>query len=95
MITFPTLIKSPARTDALVVCLHVLLLITLYAQVRNFGYVYFDDDSYVLWNTAVRDGLSLKSVHWAFTSFYAGNWHPLTWLSHMLDVSIADIDPGW
>ncbi|MFT6956914.1 MAG: tetratricopeptide (TPR) repeat protein [Halieaceae bacterium] len=95
MITFPTLIESPARTDALVVCLHVLFLITLYAQVRTFGYVYFDDDSYVLWNTAVRDGLSLKSVHWAFTSFYAGNWHPLTWLSHMLDVSIADIDPGW
>ena len=81
--------------DALVVCLHVLLLIVLYAQVRNFGYVYFDDDAYVLWNTAVREGLSLKGVHWAFTSFDASNWHPLTWLSHMLDVSIADIDPGW
>jgi hypothetical protein len=46
-------------------------------------------------NPQVRGGLTQSSIVWAFTTFTTGNWHPLTWMSHMLDVTIAGVDPGW
>lgn len=45
----------------------------------------YDDDQYVTNNEFIKNGFSLKSATWAFTTDYAGNWHPLTWLSHMAD----------
>ena len=67
----------------------------LYAPVRSFGFVLFDDPVYVTENPAVSGGLSPAGVRWAFTSVgAAGNWHPLTWLSHMLDVSLFGLEPG-
>lgn len=90
---------SPESNDTLVhvlvICTHIVLLLLLYAQTRSFDYVHFDDVDYIVKNSAVRSGLSLDGVRWAFTSFYASNWHPLTWLSHMADVSLFGIDPGW
>ena len=78
-----------------VACLHLTLLILLYSQTYSFDYVYFDDAEYILQNSAVKSGLTVDGVQWAFTSFYMSNWHPLTWLSHMLDVSLFGTDPGW
>jgi hypothetical protein len=66
----------------------------IYGRVAGFGYANFDDVTYVLGYTAVREGLSLESVHWAFTEFHLGNWHPLTTLSYMLDVTLFGLDPG-
>ena len=90
---------SPKRNETLVqcfvVCAHLSLLILLYGQTATFDYVYFDDADYVLENAAVRAGLTAQSMQWAFTSFYMSNWHPLSWLSHMLDVSLFGTDPGW
>ncbi|HSV27020.1 MAG TPA: hypothetical protein VLH60_03925, partial [Sedimentisphaerales bacterium] len=57
-------------------------------------FISFDDFEYIIDNHHVRQGLSLANVKWAFTSFYAGNWHPLTWLSHMLDVELFGLRPG-
>lgn len=71
------------------------LVATTYWQVRELGFVNFDDPRYVLQNPQVRRGLSLEGAGWAFTALYAGNWHPLTWLSHMLDVELFGLDPGW
>ena len=48
----------------------------------------FDDGVYILSNPHVREGLTLSGVKWAFTTAYASNWHPLTWISHMLDWQI-------
>ena len=73
-------------THCLVVCFQLALLALLYSQTHAFDYVYFDDVQYVPENAHVLAGLTVDSIKWAFTSFYMSNWHPLTWLSHMLDV---------
>jgi protein O-mannosyl-transferase len=88
--------QSPgALTHGLVIGVQLAVLCLLFAQTLAFDYVYFDDAEYVLENPAVRAGLTLEGIRWAFTSFYMSNWHPLTWLSHMLDVSLFGVDPGW
>ena len=53
----------------------------------------WDDDSYVTDNPHVRTGLTLTNVRWAFTSFEQSNWHPVTWLSHMLDCQLFGLNP--
>lgn len=65
----------------------------VYQHVLSNDFVNYDDYRYVLENPFVLAGLSLKSVQWAFTNLEAGFWHPLTWLSHMLDCEIFGIDP--
>lgn len=67
----------------------------LYQQTFTFDYVYFDDDLYVLDRPFVLAGLTWEGVRWAITSFEHSNWHPLTWVSHMLDVSLFGTHPGW
>jgi len=73
----------------------LLSLATLAVYFRTFHYpfVNYDDDLYVYVNPMVRSGLSLRGTAWAFTSLYI-NWHPLTWLSHMLDVQLFGLNPG-
>ncbi len=65
-----------------------------YAEVTGFDFVGFDDDDYVRRNHGVLGGWSAEAVRWAWTSGHAGNWHPLTWLSHMLDVELHGLDAG-
>src|SRR5438876_2405986 len=64
----------------------------LYNPVSRFQFINYDDDAYVTSNFHVRGGITLKSVKWAFTTFDAANWHPLTWLSHMLDCELFGLD---
>ena len=66
----------------------------LYARVGGFQYLHFDDDRYVTANPAVAAGLTADGVRWAFTTLAVANWHPLAWLSHMLDVQLFGLDPG-
>ncbi|MGE5191535.1 MAG: tetratricopeptide repeat protein [Deltaproteobacteria bacterium] len=63
-------------------------------QVRQFGFVDLDDGFYVTNNPYVSSGLSLENAAWAFTTGATGNWHPLTWLSLMLDVQLFGVAPG-
>lgn len=79
--------------------LWLLLLIAIsvaaaYWPVRQFGFVRFDDPTYVSDNPHVLGGLSWPAVGWAFTSGYGANWHPITWISHMLDVQLFGLDAG-
>jgi tetratricopeptide (TPR) repeat protein len=60
-------------------------VVAVYAQALGFDFVEWDDPAYVTGNPAVRAGLTRAGVTWAFTTSHAANWHPLTWLSHMLD----------
>jgi tetratricopeptide (TPR) repeat protein len=74
----------------------VLCVVTLgvYAQVGGHEFVNLDDFDYVSENPRINRGLSWEAVHWAFTSPHSANWHPLTTLSHMLDVQLFGLDPG-
>ena len=69
------------------------LTVAVYWQVLFNEFITYDDTDYVLKNTVVRQGLSIKGFVWAFSSFHSANWHPLTWLSHMLDVELFGINP--
>jgi Flp pilus assembly protein TadD len=80
---------------ALLTCL-LLALMTLgvYWPVIHCEFINFDDTDYVTKNLHVRTGLSWDNVRWAATVRYAGNWHPLTWISHMLDCQLYGLNPA-
>ena len=65
-----------------------------YAGVAELGFTTFDDDAYVTKNPIVLGGVTPKGVWAAFTEFHAQNWHPLTWLSHMVDVALWGLSPA-
>ena len=58
---------------------------TAFGRTLNHEFVGYDDQSYVLRNPRVTNGLTLDGIQWAFTHVHATNWHPLTTISHMLD----------
>ncbi len=72
-----------------------LATLALYAPVRNFAFVNYDDPDYTTANLHVRGGLTADGIAWAFRSTEAANWFPLTWMSHMLDVQLFGLDSGW
>ena len=71
----------------------VLLTAAAFAPVVANGWVDYDDDVYVTANRMVLGGLSRAGIQWAFTTTHGGNWHPLTWLSHMLDCQVFGTAP--
>lgn len=71
-----------------------LACLAVYAQTVNFQFINFDDNLYVYDNIKVLSGLNRDSIYWAFTAFHSANWHPLTWLSHMADVSLFGSNAG-
>jgi tetratricopeptide (TPR) repeat protein len=83
----PSSVKAPA-----VVAL-ALLTAAAYLPLARAGFVNLDDPLYVAANPVVAAGLTTGGVAWAFTTFHAGNWHPLTWLSHLADVSLFGLNP--
>ncbi|HEX2769759.1 MAG TPA: hypothetical protein VHN12_10800, partial [Geobacteraceae bacterium] len=90
--------KMPAGTDGkwrlpLALVLIAAVTVAVYWPVLNNGFIDYDDTDYVTVNIMVRQGLTLKGFIWSFSAFHAGNWHPLTWLSHMLDIQLFDLNP--
>ena len=82
-------------TRSRLVCV-LLALVTLlvYLPVRRDAFVNYDDPDYVTENPVVQAGLTWAGVKWAFTTLDASNWHPLTWLSHMLDCQLFGLSAG-
>ena len=78
---------SPSRLTAIALAL-AILTVALYWPSTNNGFVAYDDDLYVTGNVHVQAGLSWSNVKWAFTTTDALNWHPITWLSYMADVTL-------
>jgi len=79
----------------LCICLAlVLATVVVYWQVRHHEFIDFDDDEYITENKHVLEGLTQEGVIWAFTKSHSNNWHPLTWLSHMLDCQLFGLDAG-
>ncbi len=87
--------SSPLRCMLPVLFLLTIATAAVYGQVWNFGFINYDDPLYVTDNAMVRKGLSWEGLRWALTALTAANWHPLTWLSHMLDVSLFGLRPGF
>jgi tetratricopeptide (TPR) repeat protein len=75
------------------ICLAVATL-AVYAQVYRHDFIDYDDGDYIFENWHVRTGLDWHNVALVFTTAYAANWHPLTWLSHMVDCQIFGLNPG-
>jgi hypothetical protein len=88
--------KIITQNAVILVCL-LLAMVTvgIYWKVKNFDFVNFDDELYVTENIQVQRGLSWQGIVWAFTTFHASNWHPMTWMSHMLDCHLFGENPGW
>jgi protein O-mannosyl-transferase len=61
---------------------------TIYSQIQNHEFINYDDDVYITNNQHVKAGLTPDSIRWSLTASFNGNWHPITWLSHMLDVQL-------
>ncbi len=85
---------APSRRRAWlpVVALAGLTLVA-FAPALVCGFVNYDDDGYVYDNPEVQRGLSARTISWAWTSLQQANWHPLTWLSLMLDTQLYGLDP--
>src|SRR5436305_5759281 len=90
-----SVVLSGRKKTSLLLCL-ALALVTfgVYWQVHGFGFVNYDDPDYVSENPMVKQGLTLNGIAWAFTHFYSSNWHPLTWISLMLDCQIFGVNAG-
>lgn len=71
-----------------------LAALVAFQALPGLGFVAYDDGVYVVQNPVVGQGLSWPGLAWAFSTFTAGNWHPLTWCSHLLDVSLYGLRPG-
>ena len=85
---------APMRPERRVAVLLAVATLAVYAQVAGHGFVSYDDPDYVSGNPYVRAGLTRAGLSWALTTGHAGNWHPLTWLSHMVDCQLFGLRPG-
>ena len=82
------------RWKVILLCLGLLLLVIFtYFPVLNNDFIFYDDPGYVVENPHVQSGLTWENFKWALGSTAGGNWHPVTWLSHMLDCQLFGLNP--
>jgi Flp pilus assembly protein TadD len=89
--------REPARNPWVALAVAVFLgAITwiVFGQTLHHEFINFDDGDYVFKNPSVARGLTLDGIQWAFTHVHAGNWHPLTWISHMADCQLYGLNPA-
>src|SRR3972149_161449 len=78
----------------LTICVFLVLVVVLvFGQTLRHGFIDYDDNQYVYKNPQVKHGLTVQGIVWALTAKHASNWHPLTWLSHMLDCQLFGLAP--
>jgi protein O-mannosyl-transferase len=82
------------RRSLLINFILIVMIAIVYVQVGTFEFVDFDDHLYVTENSYVQRGLTKEGFIWAFNTHHAGNWHPLTWLSHMMDAELYGLNPA-
>jgi len=82
---------SRPRLIALLLAFATLLA---FLPAGRFSFLNYDDNDYVTDNNFVSHGLTATDIGWAFTAFHAGNWHPLTWISHMTDCELFGLHAG-
>lgn len=82
------------RPGILIAVALAVLTLSIYAPVVGHQFINLDDSLYIVENPMVNRGLTLAGLAWAFTTFHAANWHPLTWISHMIDSQIFGMNAG-
>ncbi|OGH60677.1 MAG: hypothetical protein A3G34_11170 [Candidatus Lindowbacteria bacterium RIFCSPLOWO2_12_FULL_62_27] len=82
------------RRTWMICVLLLVLTVGVFWPIRGFEFLDIDDDSYVRTNPQVQRGLERETIAWAFTTYKASNWHPVTWLSHLADVEMYGMDAG-
>ncbi|MFN7138104.1 MAG: tetratricopeptide repeat protein [Limisphaerales bacterium] len=90
--------EQPCSTRRRTILFGIVLVIGIFATfspLLKSDFISFDDSPYVVDNPQVNQGLSWARVKWAFTESHSSNWHPITWLSHMLDCQLFGLNPGW
>jgi Tfp pilus assembly protein PilF len=88
-------VRLPLRSQkGLAIFLLITVLVLVYAPVKDYPFINYDDTLYVTEAPQVQQGLGWDSVVWSMTAMEAANWHPLTWLSHMLDVQLFGLNPA-
>jgi hypothetical protein len=86
---------SHGKRQTWLVCLGLALaVLTAYSPLWHCQFVLYDDNDYVASNDMVKQGVSWAGIVWAFSTFYASNWHPLTWISHMVDCQLYGMNPA-
>jgi hypothetical protein len=89
------LMSASGEKRIVIFCLLVAAAtLAFYNPVAHNQFTDFDDSVYILRNSQVQTGLSWDTVKWSFTTFHAGYWHPVTWLSHALDCQIFRLNPA-
>jgi Tfp pilus assembly protein PilF len=86
---------EPQKTYLVALVATALVVLTLFAywRVLGNGFVEYDDGTYVFANAHIQQGITAASIKWAFNVGYAGNWHPLTWMSYMIDYRFFGLEP--
>ncbi|MGW8300926.1 MAG: hypothetical protein ACWGNO_02605, partial [Desulfobacterales bacterium] len=92
--TFDSNIRPGLRLNIVMCAVLVAATVFVYGKMWTHDFIGYDDDKYITQNRYVSQGLSKEGVIWAFRSTHASNWHPITWLSHMLDVELYGMKPG-
>ena len=87
-------VNNRPRSSFIVSFILVSIILTAYWKLPTHDFLGFDDTGYITQNIHVNNGITWKSVAWAFSFPSFGYWHPLTWLSHMLDCHIFGLKPG-
>jgi tetratricopeptide (TPR) repeat protein len=89
-------VQQQSRSGTVIIIVSCLVAITLivFGQTIRHDFVNYDDDTYVYQNPQVLHGLTIPGCIWAFTHSHSANWHPLTWISHMLDCQVWGLRPG-
>jgi len=85
----------PNNKQVLVIFLIAVITLIAFGRVGNHGFVNFDDNVYITENHHIQNGITTQGLYWAFTTGHAANWHPLTWISHMLDIQLFGLNPRW
>ena len=85
---------SPKKQILIVYILLIVATLSVFWQVNQFDFINFDDPVYVTENSNIQSGITLNGVRWAFSTTYAEFWHPLTWLSLMLDYQLHGLNAG-
>ena len=83
-----------ARTDFLILLGLTIVTFGIYARVIGHQFITFDDPAYIRDNPMVNRGITGAGIVWAFTTFYEANWHPLTWIAHMIDSQFFGANAG-
>jgi tetratricopeptide (TPR) repeat protein len=86
--------KKLTRPDLLILFSLAVVTFAIYAQVVGHQFITLDDPTYIRENPMVNRGVTAAGLAWAFTTFYAANWHPVTWISHMIDCQFFGTNAG-